>query len=727
MASEYQLNLKAVLDSTQVQEELNKLRQSTSQALGGENAPSNVQAPSGNLTNLGSTLNNLNQTLNRLNQILGQLRPNLTTPRQDGRYPSTNIPPIALTPFTAEQIKTIKNGLEGYEQFKNAMADIPKQRKLSPLERQVMHASYGMMPEDLPYNLMFGTGQKYKYATRFVADLFGSRKNLDKLNNFRNNLKKLGVYDQPEAAREAYTHGIVSQIDRQNKTTIETNESNRRYNRQLARSMKLFAGQYVAGELNNIGESIGGRTGAIISSGVQGAQSGLMTGAMMYMAGMNPITVAAAGIATAAAKISSVMLEYAQKLAQAGERSYALLSRSKAQIEEQYKTAENIRFSRDLRNKDAAELTQLRSRYETNTETAYSRYQTLVEGQQTQLQQARQEYLDKMNEASSTDEKTRIEQEYANAVANIVQSVGKAKEQWEESAKKQQEINAALEDIKREYKDRRSYRYYLDRRGAEGYSDVDVASRSSQWSQRANRIQEELNTEIAKNDMSEAGRQRRAQLQSLYSEYQSEADFWEKQSKSRESAVETVQKDILVQERIKEIENLTKQYDFSRDYSSVDNRREILADFEGQRLNIRGLYMQSQQNVFEFQNQMMEALRKAASAGISQEERTKTLEEAGTLEERIQHEKNKMGVFQQAYTQLGGLKVEELQDVLSKLEAPSKDRATSLAQYGYNMGEKNDDDQRWQSELQYLKDQKQLQDDIKTILNDKLPSPATFA
>lgn len=67
MASEYQLNLKAVLDSTQVQQELNKLRQSTSQALGGENARSNAQAPSGNLTNLGSTLNNLNQTLNRLN------------------------------------------------------------------------------------------------------------------------------------------------------------------------------------------------------------------------------------------------------------------------------------------------------------------------------------------------------------------------------------------------------------------------------------------------------------------------------------------------------------------------------------------------------------------------------------------------------------------------------------------------------------------------------------
>lgn len=89
------------------------------------------------------------------------------------------------------------------------MANIPKEIKLSPLERQATHALYGMMPEDLPYNLMFGTGQKYKSATRFAADLFGSRKNLDKLNVFRNNLKKLGVYDQPEGAREAYTHGIV--------------------------------------------------------------------------------------------------------------------------------------------------------------------------------------------------------------------------------------------------------------------------------------------------------------------------------------------------------------------------------------------------------------------------------------------------------------------------------------------------------------------------------------
>lgn len=165
---------------------------------------------------------------------------------------------------------------------------------------------------------------------------------------------------------------------------------------------------------------------------------------------------------------------------------------------------------------------------------------SLSEGQQNALSTARQEYLERIGGTSDIEERQKIEQEYADAVAKIVGSVNKAKEQWEDSAKRQQEINAALEAVKSEYKDRRSYRYYLDRRGTEGYSDTEVASRSSIWSQRASRMQEELNAEIAKNDMSEEGMRRRRQLQSMYGEYQSEADFWEKQTKSRESAREDI-------------------------------------------------------------------------------------------------------------------------------------------------------------------------------------------
>ena len=35
----------------------------------------------------------------------------------------------------------------------------------------------------------------------------------------------------------------------------------------MIRAARLVAGQYVAGELNTLGESIGGKTGAIVSGG----------------------------------------------------------------------------------------------------------------------------------------------------------------------------------------------------------------------------------------------------------------------------------------------------------------------------------------------------------------------------------------------------------------------------------------------------------------------------
>lgn len=718
MASEYQLNLKAVLDSTQVQQELNKLRQSTSQALGGENARSNAQAPSGNLTNLGSTLNNLNQTLNRLNQTLGQLRglaPHSSQPR-----PQSTIPPIINPP-----IGSSKQNWQAHPYGFGKFTDLVVQREVANAVRNAisqkagtawMHQVFGDSFRGIFGPLTFDKklGSKIGFAgTNPQRQVFGDYFSGSTLKDLINN-------------KDLANHSLAM-LDPYGPEAVKSRLPQKKINDEMLRSMRLIAGQYVLGEMNGVGEMIGGRTGAAFSSSVQGVQSGLMTGAMVSMMGVNPAYAAAAGIAAAAAKIQSVMLEYAQKLSQAAEKSYALLSRSKEQIGEQYKAADSIRFSRGLRDKDFQQLTELKSQYDTNTESAYSKYMTLSEGQQNALSTARQEYLERIGGTSDIDERQKIEQEYADAVAKIVGSVNKAKEQWEDSAKRQQEINAALEAVKSEYKDRRSYRYYLDRRGTEGYSDTDVASRSSIWSQRASRIQEELNAEIAKNDMSEEGMRRRRQLQSMYGEYQTEADFWEKQYKSRESAREDIQKNILAQERIKEIEALTKKYDFSKGHASDENRRDILKYFESRRLEIGGQYMQSQRNVFSLQQQMMQALKEASSEGISAEDRAAKLKEASTLDEQIQNEKNRMNVLGAAYTSLGGLKVEELQDALSRLQAPSKDRATSLAQYGYNMGEKGDDEQRWQTELQYLKDQKQIQDDIKAILNDKLPAPATFA
>lgn len=72
MASQYSLNLKAVLDTTQVKQELQKLRTLQQQALGNNQQRGTTQ----NTQNLGN-LNGLNSTLSKLNASIAQLNANI--------------------------------------------------------------------------------------------------------------------------------------------------------------------------------------------------------------------------------------------------------------------------------------------------------------------------------------------------------------------------------------------------------------------------------------------------------------------------------------------------------------------------------------------------------------------------------------------------------------------------------------------------------------------------
>lgn len=71
MASQYSLNLKAVLDTTQVKQELQKLRQMQNQILG-NNRGNSVNGGTSNSNNLGN-INGLNSTLGRLTNSINQL------------------------------------------------------------------------------------------------------------------------------------------------------------------------------------------------------------------------------------------------------------------------------------------------------------------------------------------------------------------------------------------------------------------------------------------------------------------------------------------------------------------------------------------------------------------------------------------------------------------------------------------------------------------------------
>ena len=79
MASNYKLNLQCVLDTTQVKQELQKLRQMQNQILGNnKNSVGNVSgrnnAGLGNLAGLNSTLSRLTNSINQLNATINKIQ-----------------------------------------------------------------------------------------------------------------------------------------------------------------------------------------------------------------------------------------------------------------------------------------------------------------------------------------------------------------------------------------------------------------------------------------------------------------------------------------------------------------------------------------------------------------------------------------------------------------------------------------------------------------------------
>ena len=78
MASNYKLNLQCVLDTTQVKQELQKLRQMQNQILGnnGSTAANQVsygKTGFGNIAGLNSTISRLTNSMNQLNSTINKL------------------------------------------------------------------------------------------------------------------------------------------------------------------------------------------------------------------------------------------------------------------------------------------------------------------------------------------------------------------------------------------------------------------------------------------------------------------------------------------------------------------------------------------------------------------------------------------------------------------------------------------------------------------------------
>ena len=736
MASEYQLNLKAVLDSTQVQQELNKLRQSTSQALGGENARSNAQAPSGNLTSLGSTLNNLNQTLNRLNQILNRLNQSNVQSRANAQYVSSN-KSQTFVPSVAGPLVLQRSHWQAHPYGFGKFTDLVVQREVANAVRNAisqnattawMHQVVGNSPYGIFGPLIFGKkpGDNIGLAgTAAQRQIFGDYFSGSKFNDLVQNkdlvdqqLRRLDPLGPEAAAFRA----------------SQKSKENALFNRNMLRSMTtMLAGQAMnaganylemsghttASNWTSFGGSVasGAAMGAFVGGGagaLVGGLVGAVTGGLdFFTKSLQESAIKVKELSKIISDVSQVESSHKQFVTRQAENRH-LETKDIGWFRSEIEKAKDEQWEINLRTFDARRAIGYEGGYEKYGNNTLKLQELDVDSLEPIISKRKEIIKQYADYLSSTDALDQRISDYTEIVKQLEEEQKKLKEQIALNSKAYSDSAAAV-----------ARQNEIMNAGSK--TDAEITARKEQLKSALDKAIAERHFVYEAADTSEAGMKRKAEVERSVQIAQQQYDAFNRIAEQRESSREDIQKSILAQERIKEIEALTKKYDFSKGYASDKNRRDILKDFEGGRLEIGGQYMQSQRNVFSLQQQMMQALKEASSEGISAEDRAAKLKEASTLDEQIQNEKNRMNVLGAAYTSLGGLKVEELQDALSRLQAPSKDRATSLAQYGYNMGEKGDDEQRWQSELQYLKDQKQIQDDIKNILNDKLPSPATFA
>lgn len=118
---------------------------------------------------------------------------------------------------------------------------------------------------------------------------------------------------------------------------------------------------------------------------------------------------------------------------------------------------------------------------------------------------------------------------------------------------------------------------------------------------------------------------------------------------------------------------------------------------------------------------------KVLDKNLTSKEKKFILDQIDIEKERLSGYKNEMSVVETWFGTYKSTEVSKLQDQLSKLKPVDTSHATSLGQYGFGMGTKDDGKQILKAQENLLKQQKDIQDEIKNILEEKLPVESTFS
>lgn len=725
---QYNLNLKATLDSTQVQQELQRLRnqqiniQSGINTQGGQ-SPIQNSGQLNNLNQIGTVLQNLNQTISRLNAAINRFSSVAGTQGQVQYSKGNN----GFIPFGSSGSGiSIARDMEQYQLKKIVLGSSRVNKAMSaaldtmtPFERQLVHKRYGKNISNLGYNLFFGNSDEFHGGLRAYNTIFGQMppNRYYQLNYNRWMAKKTGILNVDDNLRPQYVNALNDYLVEQD----TYNARNKKNTRGYTRAARLFAGQYLMGQFDTIGESIGGRTGASISGGANAIQSGLMASSAVSMAfpTLGGVAAAGAGIGVAIANISETMLKYAQQLSKAQQESYSILMQAKQDIRESRERFQDVTYTKSLSQMTIPELRNEQKTAVENEKQKFDEWNKVLNQGDEDYKSSIKNYLNDIDNATSQTEKARIEQEYSDDVKRAAAKVREAENAWKKSVNKLDEVEKALDAaVKNEFETqakKQSYRNSLTNiqslnewQNIRNESDQYVAEKRDAADTVLDKAYSDLMEHLAKEDISDEGLRKKAELEKDYSTALQNFNRYDTEYKGRKSAVDNINQNIASREIDRRVEDYRKEV--------RDNLESNNGYAENLLFNLPNRYSQ----IDNIKKNIDNLLAKAAAPTTTTNQRQEILKQISE-QENIINETQQLKEIDKSNI------VEVFQNMLQQLQPPSQERATSLAEYGYNMGEKNDDKARVETQIQYLRDQTTLQQDIKNILDDKLPSSGTFS
>ena len=716
--SEHQFKIKAILDSQQVQQEIQKLRQQATSAPGSNGAGNVGAVANQQFNNLASTLGKLNTSIAALQKSLGALTGsvNKQAAQQAALAPSKSqfIPQIAISGLGRTQFKPLyKNTLSRRVRAINDL--IEKNQNLGQVAKEWNIDSVWTRP--------FGAPKFPRMSKVRIKVPKGTVRIWHNLNK---------VFD-PEAiaARDKYVEFL--------------NSRNTKVNSKMMQGIRGFAGAYMLGGLAEAGNDLTYRDNPVtkpIAAGAGAASQGLNIGATMMMMGMSGT---AAGIVGVGAAITEVIKAFGEAEVEKILAVASALQRANSAWEDIYEDFQKWDFSQfkeKISGLDLNNLTGERASARTQYQSDKADYDAFMSSWTSKMRNLDSQYFsgkitenqyalgkeDLNNEREALKEALQKSKDRLDAVNAVYDDHKKALEDFNNVVKQAADFEKSLaefdaeqtakdilktEDPEKIKKLMPAIRADIDKANA-AMAPIREQGGLAEYEKETNKYREKLlTTEYGTAEYDSLTEIIKAREEAARAYKEAAADMMKAVGKSKnlESTIDQL---------IKQMEEIGR---------SIRAQQKEVAEYDESAKNKYdqrwGNMSKDQLDAYSqkywsaaggFKKDYEEALKKASLAKTP-EEAKKAMDEAADAESNWKFSQQQAQSFDQSIVSM-------LQEKLGDLKAPDMTQVNSLAQNGY-MINKNDDEIRWKMQTDYASQQTQLQREIRDRLQS-MDSSATF-